>query len=135
MSKDQSQLVKGIAILMMLYYHLYIGTSDYHMYIAQACHPVPFFLVVSGYGFTCQVVQQRYTTSHVLKRSLNLYLSYWLTLAVFVTIGHFIKPAVYPGGITPLLTNIIGIDCTYNGEVWFLFPYVLVCLAAKKLVN
>ena len=68
MTKQQTNIIKGVAILMMIFYHLFnrVG-SDYHglcqplLYIgerplvniiANACHPVAFFLILSGYGLS-----------------------------------------------------------------------------------
>lgn len=58
---------------------------------------------------------------------------YWLSLIVFVTIGSFIKPDVYPGNILDLVQNITAYRTTYNGEAWFLFPYILTSLTCGFL--
>ena len=58
---------------------------------------------------------------------------YWLSLIVFVTIGSFIKPDVYPGNILELVQNIITYRTTYNGEAWFLFPYILTSMTCGFL--
>lgn len=62
-SKDHSILIKGIVILMMLFLHLfnfnraaqcvnlvYVGDTPLAQFIAFACGPVGFFLMLSGYG-------------------------------------------------------------------------------------
>ena len=64
MSKEYTSYFKGIAILMMLFLHLfqhlewdaslncllYVGEVPLVYYIARICNPVPFFLILSGYG-------------------------------------------------------------------------------------
>lgn len=64
MSKEYTSYLKGIAILMMLFLHLFhhlewdtslicllhIGNIPLVYYIARMCNPVPFFLILSGYG-------------------------------------------------------------------------------------
>lgn len=60
-------------------------------------------------------------------------LIYWLSLIVFVSIGHFLKPEIYPGGIGDLINNITAFRTTYNGEAWFLFPYILTSLTCGYL--
>ena len=66
MNKETSIILKGVAILMMLFYHLFnrteinelcsplimIGDTPFVHYLSQACYPVPFFLILSGYGLT-----------------------------------------------------------------------------------
>ena len=63
-------------------------------------------------------------------RILNLYINYWVVLLLFVTIGHFIKPTIYPGSFETIIKNATGFNTTYNGEWWFLLPYSLVVLSS-----
>lgn len=62
MSKEYSNYLKGIAILMMVFLHLFqhldwvlpldclinIGGIPIVYYISRMCNPVPFFLILSG---------------------------------------------------------------------------------------
>jgi uncharacterized membrane protein len=62
MSKSDSQIIKGIAVLMMLYGHLmaaatsdvsfslFVGSTPLAIWIKSAMPPVPFFMFISGYG-------------------------------------------------------------------------------------
>ena len=75
MSKEQSTILKGIAILMMLFYHLFfragldelcsplvmLGDDPLVSSLSRACYPVPFFLILSGYGCT---YEQDFTISN-----------------------------------------------------------------------
>lgn len=146
MSKEETSIIKGLAILMMLWLHLFndghveaamplwfIGEQPVVNLIARACNPVDLFIILSGYGF-------RYTYYHgdvgvkaQLKRLLKLYICFWLTLAIFVSIGSFVNPIAYPGSFTKLLLNISSLDLTYNYETWFLFPYAIVSLFARSI--
>lgn len=144
MSKEQSTIIKGIAILMMLWYHLfgisdleslctpllYIHGKSFAAYIANACYPVSFFLILSGYGLTYIYHNKLLTANSQSKRLLKLYIHYWVVLFVFVSIGHYINPAVYPNDLLHFVANIIGIRCTYNGETWFLLPYAVISLCS-----
>lgn len=51
-----------------------------------------------------------------------------------MTIGYFINPAKYPGSFTTIIANATGFDTSYNGEMWFLLPYVLLSLLAPILL-
>lgn len=63
-------------------------------------------------------------------RLLKLYIVYWVTLLIFVGIGCFLKPNVYPGTWTDVVANVTAYRTGYYGEAWFLFPYILLSLTS-----
>lgn len=142
MDKQQSTQLKGIAILMMLWYHLFyreevaelctpllwIGDEPVARMVARACYPVTFFLILSGYGLSFLFQQGRLNMKNQIKRLLRLYIHYWVVLLIFVTIGYFVNPERYIIDPIHLAANITGLHCTYNGETWFLLPYAITCL-------
>lgn len=149
MNKETSTIIKGVAILMMLFYHLfgrddlgdlctpllYIGNTPLVKYLSNACYPVSFFMILSGYGLTYCYKKNQLSLSIQSKRIMKLYVHYWLILLIFVTIGHFIKPDVYPNDLLHVLANIVGIRCTYNGETWFLLPYAIISLLSWWIID
>ena len=64
MSKEYTDYLKGVAILLMVFLHLFTNKeSDVNLgfllsindtplifYLTRICNPVPFFLILSGYG-------------------------------------------------------------------------------------
>ena len=149
MNKETSTIIKGVAILMMLFFHLfgrddlgdlctpllYIGNTPLVKYLSNACYPVSFFMILSGYGLTYCYKRNQLSLSIQSKRILKLYVHYWLILLIFVTIGHFIKPDIYPNDLLHVLANIVGIRCTYNGETWFLLPYAIISLLSWWIID
>lgn len=149
MNKETSTIIKGVAILMMLFYHLfgrddlgdlctpllYIGNTPLVKYLSNACYPVSFFMILSGYGLTYCYKRNQLSLSIQSKRILKLYVHYWLILLIFVTIGHFIKPDIYPNDLLHVVANIVGIRCTYNGETWFLLPYAIISLLSWWIID
>lgn len=149
MNKETSTIIKGVAILMMLFYHLfgrddlgdlctpllYIGNTPLVKYFSNACYPVSFFMILSGYGLTYCYKRNQLNPSIQGKRILKLYVHYWLVLLIFVTLGHYIKPDVYPNDLLHVLANIVGIRCTYNGETWFLLPYAIISLLSWWIID
>lgn len=149
MNKEKSTIIKGVAILMMLFFHLfgrddlgdlctpllYIGNTPLVKYLSNACYPVSFFMILSGYGLTYCYKRNQLSLSIQSKRILKLYVHYWLILLIFVTIGHFIKPDIYPNDLLHVLANIVGIRCTYNGETWFLLPYAIISLLSWWIID
>lgn len=149
MSKEQSTILKGVAILMMLWYHLFniaeledvcfplihIQQKALVAYLGNATYPVSFFMILSGYGLTYLFKHNRLDVKGQCRRLLKLYIHYWLILLIFVTIGHFINPAVYPNNFIYIIANITGIRCTYNGETWFLLPYAIISLCSYWIID
>lgn len=138
MTKADTQLIKGIAILMMLFLHLFsqMGNVDlcktfisihgvpFVNLLTRAANPVPFFLILSGYGLF--VSYSSGVTKSSGRRVLKIFIHYWITLAIFIPIGAFVCGTnVYPGSFLKFVENISGWNTSYNQEVWFLFPYCL----------
>lgn len=149
MSKEQTTIFKGIAILMMLFYHLY-GGADIEQWctpliyvgdkplvglLSRACYPVTFFLIFTGYGLSYSFYQGKLTIVIQIRRLLRLYIFYWVISVVFVSIGMVVDPSNYPKSWLHVVANITAIHCTYNGEAWFLFPYMLICLSSLWVVR
>lgn len=147
-SRENSTVIKGIAILMMIFYHLFgfnyaeqcvnlfhIGDVPLVAWLARACNPVAIFLLLSGYGLTCKYEKGTLNPQHQAGRALFLYAHYWIILAVFVTLGHFMLPSLYPGSWGKVIENATGWHTTYNREMWFLLPYVLVSIASLYIIR
>ena len=149
MDKEQSTIIKGIAILMMLWFHLFgideleqvctplihINGKAFVTYLSNASYPVSFFLILSGYGLTYIFKQKRLNIIDQSKRLLKLYIHYWIILLVFVGLSVFVKPGMYDLDFLHIIGNITAIKCNYNGEAWFLFPYVLLTLSSPFTIN
>lgn len=149
MTKQQTNIIKGVAILMMIFYHLfnrvgsdynglcqpllYIGERPLVNIIANACHPVAFFLTLSGYGLSYVWENKGNNLRQQGRRILKLYISYWIVMAIFVGMGCFINPAQYPGDFWSIIGNITAVKTTWNYETWFLFPYVLLSMTSMWL--
>ena len=144
-SKDNSSALKGIAILFMVFAHLfnrqefcnlsfpllYIKGEPLIHYMIFAMNPVDFFMVLSGYGLYYTFSQGR---KNNFKRILKLYIHYWITLIIFVSIGFFVVGSdKYPGSFLDIIYNSIGWKNSYNHETWFLLPYALLTLSSTRI--
>jgi len=141
MTKNESQTMKGIAILLMLFLHLfnhlpYVEHCHNLLFIdgvplvyilSRATNPVAFFLILGGYGL---YKVNEHGDKHRWDRVIKLFVHHWIILFTFVTIGHFMYPDKYPGAITTIILNITSFNTTYNSVMWFLFPYVILSLLA-----
>lgn len=141
-SRKQTNVLKGVMILFMLFLHLFnrmgnvalcensifIGGQPFAYFISFCMNPVSFFIFLSGYGLYISYCNGRRNN---IKRNVKLYVQYWITLIIFVTLGAFvIGTNSYPGGIDDVWNNITGWDTSYNREAWFLFPYLLLSLSS-----
>ncbi len=148
MSKETSLLLKGIAILMMVFLHLFnteanviqystplifIGSHPLVNLLTRACPPVPFFLLLSGYGLDYMYAKGRVGFTSQVCRLLKLYIAYWLILLIFVSIGSFIRPDDYPGSWQKIVGNVTSYASSYNSETWFLFPYMLLSVTSQYI--
>jgi hypothetical protein len=143
LTKEDSSILKGIAILMMLFLHLFMNADIVNycspllfvakkplvFFLTRACTPVPFFLILSGYGLSYIYYNKNLNFKSQFKRIIKLYIHYWIVLLIFVPIVCYFK-ADYIGSFFKVLCNIIGCGQLYDAPTWFLFPYALLSLTA-----
>ena len=148
MTKEESQIIKGLAIVLMIFLHLFNGyerTVDLsnliwideiplvHM-LARAANPVSFYLFCGGYGL--YFVYKRGKDKHHYSRIMKLYIHYWIVLLFFVPLGHYLtNSSTYPGSFLSIIYNVTGFYTTWNGECWFLLPYALISLTSPRLFS
>jgi len=144
MTREQTTILKGVAILMMLFLHLFngsnlsavceplifVGGTPLVHIINRACNPVGIFLMLSGYGLSYTYYRGKLSVNGQERRLLKLYIHYWLILLIFVSIGFFVKPSKYPGSLLDIIMNFTSLSSSYNSETWFLFPYTLLSLTS-----
>ena len=142
MSKDKSLVLKGVAILMMLWLHCFnIGINkaikyedvfigDYPLcdIIARCSSPVSLYILLSGYGLW--FTYSRNGHIHVFKRLLKLFVLYWLTILIFIPLGSY--KGVYNFDLSEIIYYLLAYKTTFNATLWFLFPYSLLLLFSNK---
>ena len=147
MTKSQTAMLKGVAIMMMLFLHLFnfptIATKCHPFlflndvpivyFVSRACNPVGIFLMLSGYGLSYLYARERLSLKGQLQRLLKLYIHYLCILLVFVVLGSYVLPEKYPGTISEFLMNMMGVSCSYNPVTWFLLPFMLLSLSSVLL--
>lgn len=151
MTAKESEQVKGIAILMMLFHHLFSynrikyvplmaymlpGNNTVEAFCALACKiTVTVFLCLGGYGFACKysnaAVQKKDIQKNSFRSIKKIYIKYWVSLLFFLPYGFITNCFNIKG---ELLKNIFAYKTTYNGECWFVLPYVLNILITIPLL-
>lgn len=133
MNKEQSLILKGIAIIMMLFIHLDLNKCTIFPIELELWNrlrylwvPVPLFLLAGGYGL--QIVKNQ-GDSRGGVRILRLLLSYWLVTIIAV----FLMNVVYPGeldfSLMKIMYNITTYHTSWNSYCWFVFPYSVLSLS------
>ena len=145
MTKNETQIMKGVAILLMLFLHLFNREENVNLcyntfnvlgmpfvyWLQVATNPVSFFVVLSGYGMH-YIYTNDGKDKHRWSRVFKLYLHLWVILAIFTGIAHF-KNINYYTDIVDVIRNYTAFNCTWNGEVWFLFPFVCLSLLSPYI--
>ncbi len=146
-SKENSLLLKGLALLFMVYYHLFLGAENLDgafslcsvqglplaTWLARGCNPVGIYLFISGYGL--YFTHRNNAPNRPWTRIFKLYKLYWLTLVVFLPLACWMSPDVYPGDWLKSLQSITAFRTRWNGEIWFLFPYILLVLTNRHVFS
>lgn len=139
-NKDRSLEVKGIAILFVIFCHMFYYRSriwagnswislitfngkTIESIIAKYCDiAVPIFLFAAGYAFFLQTEKRRSQTwKEKLGGIKRLYCRYWLVCAIFIPI--IIVKCKTPVRLVEMIGNLSGVDPTYCGEWWFISLY------------
>lgn len=109
-TKNDSLALKGIAILMMLFHHLFLDTSRYGRYNV-IFYPLPenitvyiaaFFKVcvgiyvfISGYGFALKFkrekLDKKYINKFILTRYLSLFMDFFIIFLIGTMLNYFIN--------------------------------------------
>lgn len=149
MTKQQTIQIKGVAILMMLWLHLFSNydtvehcsnfltfwNGDYMAFVLKKlCSMcVPIYIFLGGYGLAKTYLAATKMNNNI--RVLTLYVNFWIIFLLSYPIGCLLNPALFMNSISEICANAIAFDCTFNGAWWFLFPYALITLASSKLIE
>lgn len=163
MDKRKSVELKGIAIIMMLLYHLfYVGTAGRHhavnlspyigdisvlQRLSEISYPVSLFILITGYGLAVSFFKSglhkklnfRNEATKLSKKSVFLYQRLWCVYLLVIPLALFVCPdknafAEIGGGKT-LIYNLLNISSTYNASEWFLMPYLFLVAFSSLILK
>ena len=131
MLKEETLQLKGVAILMMLWLHLFSNLELVELCnntfsfvngkpfiyaltrIASCC--VHIYIFLGGYGLATTYQKIPFYKMNNGRRALSLMINFWIVFSIFIPIGCYFNPSLFIGSISTLLLNISGIIYTYNG--------------------
>lgn len=134
LTKSNTLEIKGIAILCMIFYHLFgfpnrIPLENVSYWMGnpiiksfQIC--VPIYIFIAGYGLQCiEIKKGIITLNNIWKRLKKLYIFFWWIAIPFILIGIIIHYySIFP--LDNFILNLIGMKSSFNGEWWFYYLYV-----------
>lgn len=142
-----SQIAKGIAILLMVIHHLFYYPERLHgvSYISLMSFRntniefelgkfggicVAMYLFLSGYGLYASSLKKQITLERQLKRIIEFFINYWVVFAFFVPIGliFFNNNPVYSWNIFTFVGNLSSLVYSYNLEWWFVRLYIVLVI-------
>jgi len=143
-TKSHTEIAKGIAILLMICFHLfgfpnrilnvdYISivplTQGHYEYLlgrfGYIC--VPIFLFLSGYGlYLSYMKKNKFTFLDALTKGKSFLLNYWMVFILFVPIGliWFHNSNRYSWNFYVFISNFFALNSSYNSEWWFARLYI-----------
>jgi len=156
-TKKQSAMIQGFAILLMLYHHFFLAPEAYgdslsffHIgrvsklaWFGKIC--VGMFAFVSGYGM-CRVLQKKKSAYKkeigffsllaseyllVLKQIFSLLIRVWLIFVVFMFFVFKTGGKVFEP--TQYFRNFFFLETSYNGALWYVEQYVKMMLLLPLL--
>lgn len=142
LTKDYSEMIKGVAVLMMILHHVWgfpekipdLPLSHLEVKIGAAgkiC--VSIFMFLSGYGLYYTFGKKG--TIRVWNRVCNIYKRFWQVFLIFVPVGFIFLSK--PFALQEFLANLFCLEFSYNHEWWFLGTYreLLLVLPIVLLVH
>lgn len=155
-TKSDTKVVKGIAIILMLYHHLFAfpdrlpegiqyvsafslsgETISYWIGLfGKIC--VALFTFMAGYGTYYSCKNKDDNRKAIYNKLKSLYILFWQVFIVFIPICMALDVPRVTKNLEALIWNFTGLQITYNGEWWFFTPFVLLTLAypvIKRFLN
>lgn len=150
LTKQDSQMAKGMAILAMVALHLFcrLGQLPYEplVYIGQIplvyylglfgdlC--VPVYCFCSGYAhFLLQEKSGNDYRKGIPRKAISFLRNYWMVLLLFSGIGILLGEEGIPGTLPEFLGNFFLFRLSYNGAWWFVTTYLLLLIGSPVLIT
>lgn len=153
MDKATTSQLKGIAILSMLWLHLFSSgdltatlANTVYFYngaplatvmkkICSMCVPVYIFLGGYGLAVTHERAVAQGRRMRNWRRVLSLYANLWTVFLFFYPLGLAFNPQLFNTGIYDAALNLTGLKCSMNGAWWFLLPYAILTLLSDRILK
>lgn len=149
LSKNDTKMTQGIAIVFMALLHLFCKTDNlpyeclkiggvplvyYIGLFADQC--VAIYCFCSGYA--ARLISDKTTSAKDyyigrLKSILRLLMNYWVVLVLFSIVGLVTKNEIMPNSVADFAKHFFLIEKSYNGAWWFVLIYILLVLSSRVI--
>jgi len=156
-SRRDTKVIKGIAIILMLYHHLFAfpdripkgvlytslftiaGNTIAYWIGAFGKICVALFVFLGGYGTYISIQESTNKVDLLIAKKIkNLFIIYWKVFAIFIPVCILFNISRVPKNLEVFLWNFTGIKISYNGEWWFFTPYIFLLILfpmMKKFID
>ena len=154
MTKDTSRELKGAAILLMIWLHLFSSEAVIQQYtpllyfwngdplpyvLRKVCSMcVPIYAFIGGYGLAKTNLPHlsggRHKRLNAI-RALTLYANFWIVFVLFFPLGAALNPDVFLAPAQEIVCNFLALSVTMNGAWWFLLPYAVLTLLSGYITK
>lgn len=153
MNKTTTLQLKGIAILLMLWLHLFSSNEQtaslintiyfwngapLAVVLKKICSMcVPIYIFLGGYGLaiTRERAAEQGRGMNNGRRVLSLYANLWVVFILFYPLGVIFNPELFNTGVYDAGLNLVGIKCSMNGAWWFLLPYATLTMLSAYILK
>ena len=142
-TRQDTKIFKGIAILLMLYHHLfafpervldgqfvslwYFNDTNLSVCLgAFGCICLPIFTFLSGYGLYRSSLRGESSAALAARHIKSLYKTYWMVFFVCLPVVVY-KTLFYRRSLImyDIVYNFLGLSFSFNSEWWFVLPFTV----------
>lgn len=151
-TKDDSKILYGIAICLMVWHHLfafperievpYVLALNYSFetilsYFGRIC--ISIFAMISGYGMAFKMKEVHYNKKDFLLQSykcvfdslVSFFKRYWSVFLVFVPLGILMGKNY---SFLDIVKNFVGFSCSINAEWWYVRQYIVMMIFLPVII-
>ena len=149
LTKQDTQIAKGMAILGMVMLHLFCRLGDLPHTPLIWCGETPLIYYLGLFGDLCVPVycfcsgyahylmadnQKREYPKRIPGKVIRFLCNYWIVVVLFSVLGLFCgQSGTVPGSWQEFAGNMLVVGMSYNGAWWFVTTYLLLLLMSPAL--
>lgn len=149
-TREDTRVAKATAVILMCMHHLfafpdrfpagmgYISLLPWDLvnalgHVGRIC--VAMFVCLSGFGTYLALEQAGAPWKTALGKIWGLYKKYWAVFLVFIPLAALLRDPQVKLTLPELAGNFSALFPTYNGEWWFLPPFLVLTAASPLLIR
>lgn len=145
LSKDQTDEIKGIAIILVILGHLWVHVVGIIPKLIYGGEAVAIFLILSGYGMTSSYGNRKVQYgAYIAARIKRVMIPYWIITVILVTMDYLLLNRTY--NIQDILMTMLGVNINMETRyidyvrwfitfilIWYAFYLLAVSLFSGKM--